>query len=149
MNYRNSLALVLALTVAPLAYAEHDDMGEHCRMHHKMSFEEADSDKDGSLSPDEAKKACKIKFGTMDKDRDGKVTEDELNACGRHKSGKKHKKGSRDFSAADRDHDGTLDRDEAAKLPRVSRHFDEIDVDQDGTVDRDEVHEYMSRHKSH
>lgn len=58
-----------------------------------------------------------------------------------------HDKGSKKFAAADADNDGTLDREEAKKLPHVSKHFEEIDADKDGTVDRDEVHNFMKDHK--
>ena len=58
-----------------------------------------------------------------------------------------HEKGSKKFAGADTDNDGTLDREEAKKLPRVSKNFDAIDTDKDGTVDRDEVHTFMAAHK--
>ena len=31
------------------------------------------------------------------------------------------------FDAADKDHDGTLDRQEAKVFPRISKNFDQID----------------------
>ena len=40
---------------------------------------------------------------------------------------------------ADKDNDGTLDKNEAKAIPMVSKHFDVIDVDKDGTVDQAEV----------
>jgi Ca2+-binding EF-hand superfamily protein len=63
----------------------------------------------------------------------------------KHHSGA-HDKGSKEFSAADKDSDGTLDRKEAKKIKNVYKNFDAIDVDKDGTVDRDEVHNFMSGH---
>jgi len=63
------------------------------------------------------------------------------NSCKRSQS--RHDKGSKEFDAADRNHDGTLTKAEARKLRRVYKSFDAIDVDRDGTVDRDEVHTYM------
>ncbi len=60
----------------------------------------------------------------------------------------KHDKGTEAFKKADKDNDGTLDREEAKELPNVAKNFDAIDVDKDGTVDRDEVHNYMKNHKS-
>ena len=77
------LAALMALS-AP-AFAEHDGMGEHCKMHKKVSFEEADKDKDGTLDREEAKLVCGEKFDVMDTDKDGTLTRDELNACGRKK----------------------------------------------------------------
>jgi Ca2+-binding EF-hand superfamily protein len=54
-----------------------------------------------------------------------------------------HNKGSEGFKKADKNNDGTLDKEEAKSLPNVSQHFDEIDTDKDGTVNRDEVHNFM------
>jgi Ca2+-binding EF-hand superfamily protein len=52
------------------------------------------------------------------------------------------------FKKADKDNDGTVDREEAKSLPKVSKNFDAIDVDKDGTVDHDEVHNFMKNQKS-
>ena len=38
------------------------------------------------------------------------------------------------FKAADRDHDGSLDRAEAKALPGVAKHFDALDADHTGKV---------------
>lgn len=62
------------------------------------------------------------------------------------KHNSKHDKGTHAFMGADKDNDGTLDREEAKKLPRVSKHFDAIDTNKDGTVDREEIHKYMTDH---
>ncbi len=43
------------------------------------------------------------------------------------------------FKKADKDNDGTLDKDEAKSMKHVSRHFDSIDADKDGTVSLDEL----------
>lgn len=43
------------------------------------------------------------------------------------------------FKNADKDNDGTLDKNEAKAMPRVSKHFDEIDADKDGTISMDEM----------
>lgn len=40
---------------------------------------------------------------------------------------------------ADKDNDGTLDKNEAKSIPMVAKHFDAIDVDKDGTVDQAEI----------
>ena len=39
------------------------------------------------------------------------------------------------FKKADKDNDGTLDRNEAKAMKQVSRHFDAIDKDKDGVFD--------------
>lgn len=46
------------------------------------------------------------------------------------------------FSKADKDNDGTLDKQESAAMPEVAAHFDAMDTDADGTVSRDEVKAY-------
>jgi Ca2+-binding EF-hand superfamily protein len=57
-----------------------------------------------------------------------------------------HRKGEAKFAAADKDKDGTLDKEEAKAMPRVAKHFDEIDADKDGTVSKDEIHTFMKEH---
>jgi Ca2+-binding EF-hand superfamily protein len=58
-----------------------------------------------------------------------------------------HDKGTVAFLKADKDNDGTLDREEAKAMPNVAKNFDAIDVDKDGTVSLDEVHTFMkARH---
>lgn len=47
-----------------------------------------------------------------------------------------------EFSKADKDNDGTLDKEEARALPDVRAHFDMIDADHDGTVSRHEMKLY-------
>jgi EF hand len=59
----------------------------------------------------------------------------------------KHDDGAAAFKKADKDNDGTLDRNEAKAMPQVAKNFDAIDADKDGTVSLDEVHTYMkARH---
>jgi Ca2+-binding EF-hand superfamily protein len=51
------------------------------------------------------------------------------------------------FMKADKDHDGTLNRQEAKAMPNVAKNFDAIDADKDGTVSLDEIHTVMkTRH---
>ena len=51
------------------------------------------------------------------------------------------------FKKADKDNDGTLDKNEAKAMPRVSRNFDAIDSDKDGTVSMDEIKAAMKQAK--
>ena len=51
------------------------------------------------------------------------------------------------FKKADKDNDGTLDKDEAKAMPRVYRNFDRIDADKDGTVSLDEIKAAMKNAK--
>jgi len=144
--FNRSLFAVLLLS-AGLAYADHDDMGEHCKMHSKVTFEQADKDKDGTLDREEAKLVCSHDFDKMDTDKDGTVSKEELNACGGgHAHDKVHAQRSKEFASADTDNDGTLTKDEAKKLKNVYKNFDAIDTDKDGTVSREEVHQFMHQH---
>jgi Ca2+-binding EF-hand superfamily protein len=43
------------------------------------------------------------------------------------------------FKKADKDNDGTLDREEAKAMPRVLKNFDTIDTDKDGLVSLDDI----------
>ena len=40
---------------------------------------------------------------------------------------------------ADKDKNGTLDKNEAKAIPLVAKHFEAIDLDKDGTVDQAEI----------
>jgi Ca2+-binding EF-hand superfamily protein len=51
------------------------------------------------------------------------------------------------FKKADKDNDGTLDKEEAKAMPRVAKNFDAIDADKDGTVSLDEVKASMKAMK--
>ena len=150
MNKLHVAVLTAFLITSGFAYADHDGMGEHCKMHTKVTFEQADKDKDGTLDREEAKAVCGEKFDVMDTDKDGTLTKEELNVCGRKKHNeydKLHEKRSKEFAAADKDADGTLTKDEAKKLKKVYKNFDAIDADKDGTVSRDEVHDFMHKPK--
>ena len=70
---------------------------------------------------------------------------DEMSAPGRDQQ-LRSGKGDAAFNKADKDSDGTLDRKEARKVPRVAKNFDAIDADHDGTVSLGEVHTYMAAH---
>ena len=87
------LALIFGLN-APV-FADHHGTGEHCKMHTKKSFEEADIDRDGTLDREEVKAVCKEDFDLMDKDRDGTLTKEELNACKGKKGKSGHKKAAK------------------------------------------------------
>jgi Ca2+-binding EF-hand superfamily protein len=150
MKKIQALLIASLFTTAGTAFADHDGMGEHCKMHTKVAFEQADKNKDGTLDREEAKAVCGEKFDVMDTDKDGTLTKEELNVCGRKKHNehdKLHQKRSKEFAAADKDADGTLTKDEAKQLKKVYKNFDAIDADKDGTVSRDEVHDFMHKAK--
>jgi Ca2+-binding EF-hand superfamily protein len=85
-----------------------------------------DTDHDGTVDIDEAKKAASDLFDRLDTDRDGSLSIKEL-------QGRLTGKG---FSAADPDKDNTLTKDEY--LTVVEQRFRAADTDGDGTVNAEE-----------
>ncbi len=84
--------LLTALFIATLGLgmnqpvlAHDDDTGNHCQRHDKKSFEQADTDHDGTLDPEEAKSLNNRNFDELDTDHDGTLSSQEVNACARHK----------------------------------------------------------------
>lgn len=77
--------MMLSMVTSGQVFAEHQGEGAHCKMHTKVSFEEADKDQNGSLDRNEAKLICKEKFEVMDANKDGVLSKSEVNLCGRKK----------------------------------------------------------------
>lgn len=86
-----------------------------------------DTDHDGTVDLDEAKKAASALFDKLDRDHDGTLDKREV---GRRLSAK-------EFAAADPDHDGTLSKDEY--LAVVEQRFKAANPDNDGTLDEKEL----------
>jgi Ca2+-binding EF-hand superfamily protein len=81
-----------------------------------------DSDNDGTVDLDEAKKAASALFDKLDADKDGTLSLKEL----------KGRLTQKEFAAADPDKDGTLSKEEY--LAVVEKQFKAADPDNDGTV---------------
>jgi len=81
-----------------------------------------DTDNDGTVDIDEAKKAAGELFDKLDTDKDGTLDVKEL----------KGRLTQKEFTAADPDNDGTLSKDEY--LAVVEKWFKAADPDNDGTV---------------
>jgi EF hand len=86
-----------------------------------------DTDHDGTVSLDEAKKAAEVMFDKLDRDHDGTLTGRELRG----------RLSAREFAAADADKDGTISKDEY--LAVVEQRFKAADTDNDGTLTRREL----------
>jgi Ca2+-binding EF-hand superfamily protein len=86
-----------------------------------------DTDNDGTVDLDEAKKAASTLFGKLDRDGDGTLDRRELRG----------RLSATDFAAADPDKDGTLSKDEYLKI--VEDRFKATDRDNDGTLDEKEL----------
>jgi Ca2+-binding EF-hand superfamily protein len=94
---------------------------------HDNALELLDTDHDGTVDLDEAKKAASALFDKLDRDHDGTLDKHEL---GRRLSPK-------EFAAADPDHDGTLSKDEY--LAVVEQRFKAANSDSDSTLDAKEL----------
>ena len=81
-----------------------------------------DTDSDGTVDLNEAKKAAGALFDKLDTDKDGTLDSEELKGRLTHN----------DFTAANPDNDGTLSKDEY--LSFVEKRFKAADPDNDGTV---------------
>ena len=86
-----------------------------------------DTDNDGTLDLEEAKKAASALFDRLDKDRDGTLDRREL--AGRLSA--------KELAAADPDHDATLTKEEY--LAVVEQRFRAANPDNDGTIDEKEL----------
>jgi Ca2+-binding EF-hand superfamily protein len=86
-----------------------------------------DTDHDGTVDLDEAKKAASALFDKLDRDHDGTLDKREL--AGRLSA--------KEFAAADPDHDGTLSKDEY--LAVVEQRFKAANTDNDSTLDAKEL----------
>ena len=92
-----------------------------------------DTDNDGTVSLDEAKKAAEAMFDKLDRDHDGTLTGRELRG----------RLSAREFTAADADKDGTISKDEY--LAVVEQRFKAADTDNDGTLTRRELRSKAGR----
>jgi Ca2+-binding EF-hand superfamily protein len=86
-----------------------------------------DSDNDGTVDLDEAKKSASTLFDKLDPDRDGALDRRELRG----------RLSAAEFAAADPDKDGTLSKEEYLKA--VENRFKAADRDNDGTLDEKEL----------
>lgn len=116
---RRRLLLLGLLTVGCMATASSAFAGGG----RPASFEAIDRDRDGTIDLDEAKRTAAVLFDQLDRHRTGKLSRIQLGRA---------RMTLAEFSWADRDHDGTLTKDEYLTL--VERQFRAADVDHDGTV---------------
>lgn len=138
---RASLVLALALARAAVAAEPEPQPTPHL---FKQAFEEADTNDDGKLSREEAKKGgffSAESFKDTDYDSDGNVTLFEL--------GKAVTKSTKDWldehDQHDHDDDGHVDKNEAKFGSRIYTVFDRADANKDSKIDRDEIKSYAAQ----
>jgi len=93
------------------------------------SFSAIGGDDNGTIDLEQAKRAAEIRFQHLDRHHTGKLSWTQLG---------RRRVTLQEFSWADRDHEGTLDKDEYLTL--VERQFRAADLDHDGRVSRAEFY---------
>lgn len=140
----NFLVVMPALVlVAALAHAEPKACNEPAQgqtrvQMEEMMFKKMDANGDGAVSKAEFNAFNAKRFKEMDANGDGKVTREEMDVRVNQvmRNGLKHLDDR--FAAADTNHDGVLDREEAKAMPVMLVYFDEVDTNHDGKVTREE-----------
>ena len=118
----NSLAAITSILVGRPAFAAPS-----------RAMRLLDTDNDGTIDLDEAKKAASTLFDKLDRDHDGTLDRRELRG----------RLSAAEFPAADPDKDGTLSKDEYLKV--VEDRFKAADRDNDGTLDEKELRSRAGR----
>jgi len=90
-------------------------------------LQQRDTDHDGTLSVDEIKKAAIARFEELDRNHKGRLSRNQLTGVLTFQQ----------FRQADKDKDGTLDKDEFLSV--VEELFQAADKDHDGTLDKTEL----------
>ena len=113
----------------------------------EMLFKKMDTNGDGKVSKAEFNAFYAKRFSELDANKDGKLTLDEMNIGPQKQAGEVRNNGTTHlderFNAADANHDGGLDREEAKGMPMLSMYFDEVDANHDGKVTRQEYFDAM------
>lgn len=138
-------ALVAAALVAtPAACLAADPSPAPTAHLFKQAFEKADTNDDGKLSPEEAKKGgffTAESFKDTDYDKDGNVTLYEL--------GKAVTKSTQDWldehDEHDKNDDGHVDKNEAKFGSRIYTVFDRADANKDSRIDQQELEDYAAQ----
>lgn len=114
----------------------------------KAHFQQADADASGAIERSEFKGSDEM-FATLDKNGDGRLTGDELREGGRKRAGADGKRGHKGgFEKIDANGDGSITIDEArAAFPeRAERFIAAADADKDGTVSKEEAAKLKDAH---
>lgn len=137
------VALASCLALAAVAMAQTPSVPE-LDPEFERRFKEADLDRNGGISPDEASQAkfsFSRTFEDVDRDGNGLVTLVELGQTFQSRM----RSWLSGVATADEDKDGYLSEEEAAKSPPLSKVFQQADADRDGRVSRQEYETFSRR----
>ncbi|MFZ5503456.1 MAG: EF-hand domain-containing protein [Pseudomonadota bacterium] len=151
MKIINTLTLASYLMLsATAAYAAETACDEHPAPQARASgtaitFNAVDGNGDGAITKAEFDAFNARHFDGLDANRDGQITPQEM--MGDHSASASNNTGTthldRRFFAADGDHNGGLDKQEAQHMPMLEKYFSEVDADKNGLVTRQEYFNAM------
>jgi Ca2+-binding EF-hand superfamily protein len=121
--------LAIAGAALPLHAQQPAGTGDKPARHAKV-----DANGDGFIDRNEAAAHPKLaeRFDQLDRNKDGRIGPEE-----RPQRGGKGGRGG-GMAALDTNGDGAIDRNEAAKAPRMAEHFDRLDANKDGRISAEE-----------
>lgn len=138
-------SLILLAGVAQAAI-EQPRESKQVLSHGESMFDSMDSNGDGEVTKSEFDEFSTRYFKKLDTNHDGKLTPDEMQGGHNQESGHGSAPHLNDrFDAADVNHDGGIDREEAKVMPMLLQYFDEMDADKDGKITRQEYMDAMPR----
>jgi Ca2+-binding EF-hand superfamily protein len=157
VSYLAAITGIVMSTSLALADGDHCDENMHGLTHTQAQaagngslFSRLDTNGDGVISKAEFDAFNDRHFKNLDVNNDGKITPEELQVLQARipqNQGMGHGDGTthldQRFYAADANHDGGLDREEAINMPMLSKYFDEVDSNKDGKVTRQEYFDAM------
>jgi Ca2+-binding EF-hand superfamily protein len=118
----------------------------------KPSCYAADANRDGVISREEAQSNPRLagQFDTADANKDGQIGAAEMEAYRATVRAEARSRAQERWTAADKDGDGALSREEAqASMPRLAENFEKFDANGDGRLERSEMHDFRKSHERH
>lgn len=108
-------------------------------------FDQLDADKTGKLSRSEVEQKAPViaeNFDQIDANHDGGITRKEMKEA-MALADKRRIEFNQRLSAADKDQDGKLSREEAQMLPNLGANFDAMDSNHDGQLVIKEIADFI------
>ena len=116
-------------------------MARRIRIADRKAFQSIDADHNGSISREEATKTSApllaTNFDRIDLNKDDKLSPREVVAFWQMR-----RQAILRLTAADKNHDGALSKEEAKDFPRLSADFGKIDTDHNGQLSTQEIKAY-------